>query len=475
MKNLRVALAIILSLYYTIVNAETVSYNGLTHNLVNDSTSSATRFKDVNDNANLSKRKIYKTVNGKAIEQLKINGDIETIGATISIPKGNSSQGYGYNYKPNADTSYTGSVIVDVQFVKEDPKYSLNSSKATFKFSEKTDLNGNSIDSKITGDKVIFARLYWGGGIAKRSNSKNPNQMRQDYFNTIKDFNKITFGAPGGKYYQVTATKEDTKWYGSYITNNQHSGLQFTYQASADVTDIVRETLGNTSETRTFSAGDIKSSSGTPQNHDAWRDGIWVGGLYPPHMGGWALVIVYDLESSSVQPKSVSIYDGLKILAPIRTSGKDENGNPITLVNEPAGTVPNADVKSRLDSTTVPFSGFYTPLEGKFKSSLTVLSFGAKVETNSEDIEIETKDSSGTKVFKSVNDGIVNEKGGQFNSTISSFGKHMNASKKYNNQMDLDIYDISDHMNNRQTSTNVRLTAKVMEVRGHNGGYRVLL
>lgn len=466
MKNLNfIAVAILLCCATTATLADDPN-DGLIHNFVKHSASNEIRYTDVNDDRTLTRRKIYKADSkGNLIEQIKIHGDVETIGATISVPEGNSRQGYKYNYKPNLDTSYSGSVIVNVQFVNEDEaNYTLNSSKATFNFADKLDLNKQKIDQNITGDKIIFARLYWGGGIAKRNNERKTDEaMRKDYFNTIKDFNKIRFGTPDGKYHDLTADPKDTKWYGSYITSTtkNESGLQFVYQANVDVTKQVKASL--TSSQRTFSAGNIKSSSGMPKNHNAWRDGIWVGGLYPPHMGGWALVIVYDLESTAVQPKGINIYDGLKILAPIKTSGKDSDGKDIVLEKE---IINGLRVETRRDSTVVPFSGFYTPVSGPIKSSLTVLSFGAKVETDSEDIGIRK---SSNEKFKSVHDGGLNSQGQQFNSTISKFGKYMDPNKKYNNQMDLDIYDISSHMGHAQTSAEIELTAKVIKVLNEHG------
>lgn len=84
-------------------------------------------FIDLNDDNNLSKREIRH----KGKEAKKIYGDIETIGASVLIPKKN---GYSFNPKSNPG----GSVIVDLKFVQEDSSFANNSAKRPLNLMEMT-------------------------------------------------------------------------------------------------------------------------------------------------------------------------------------------------------------------------------------------------------------------------------------------------------------------------------------------------
>ena len=408
--------------------------NGLEHNIAKVSKSefndprfyTNTEYKDINENQDLSPREL---------KTRKIYGDIETIGATVLIPTEGQSGGGGFNYVPSFENG--GTVIKDFRFVKEDSRIKENSAKASFNFPEKTSFEKANID----GSKVIFARLYWGGGISKLWESQDSSDRKSAYFKEIKGFNTITFGTIKGKH-DLIAEGKDTKWYGSY----SNRGMQFMYQTSVDVTEIVKNSLGKDTNSRTFSAGNIKTSNTKPDRTGGFRDNEWTPGLFAPHYGGWALVIVYDFEtdkkpdntSNGIKPKGVYIFDGLKILAPIKIGDSETE---------------------RTEKAEFPIEGFFTPASGDIKSSLTVLSFGAKVETNAENIEIQR---ASDETYHSVTSNY-NSQGQQFNSTITNFGKHMNPLKTYHNQMDLDIFSLEDHISNKQTKTKIKLTAKVVK------------
>ena len=405
-------------------------------------------FIDLNDDNNLSKREIRH----KGKEAKKIYGDIETIGASVLIPKKN---GYSFNPKSNPG----GSVIVDLKFVQEDSSFANNSAKATFKFNG-NDAKNKFVSKNLDASKIIFARLYWGGGISSLWNKGNETEkkaingdrdaMIKAYFNKIKDFNTIDFMGPDGVKHRLAAEAVNTKWYGSYSTQ----GMQFMYQASFDVTDIVKASLGKTDQKRTFTAGNIKASNYSPQRTGGYRDDDWTYGLFAPHYGGWALSIVYDFETdqdeneqpNGLKARGVYIFDGLKILAPIHLNGQS----------------------TRIDSLETPFEGFFTPISGDVNSNLTFLSFGAKKEVSEENIEIKNI----ADQYNSVFSQSLNKEKEQFNSTLTRFDNHMNSNKPYNNQMDLDIFDISKHMSNGQTKTQIRLTANVVQGGGYTRGER---
>lgn len=400
--------------------------NGLTHTMSTMVSHGRERGIDNKQTPDFKKLPIYTIVSGEKSEAKTIYGDVEIIGASILKMKNG-----GYNFEP---TPWQTS-ISEVVYENEDFGYTTNSAKATFNFSDIKDRNGGSIDNEITGKKIVFARLFWAGRIVGRSQYQ---MTRDGYFNIIKDFNKIRFKTPKG-IYDLVAPEENTYWDGSYSSHDR--SFSFQYQASVDVTQLVKDSLGNTAASRTFSAGDIKTTVEKPILAVINVDGSFRN-VYTPRYGGWALAIVYDFGPSSVQrikPKGVNIYEGISVLTPINRSLGLER------------------------SATVKFDGFFTPLNGNIVSSFTALSFGAAKEISAEKIEIR-EDS--TKPFKSVDDGGLNKAGEQFNSTISRFGKHLNSSKKYNASMDLDTYDITDKLGNGQSKAEVRLTA---QIKGNSG------
>ncbi|MBE3609927.1 hypothetical protein [Campylobacter californiensis] len=391
--------------------------NGLSHDVIKENTGFGKNgYRDIKTDNVLTK---------KGISKPSIYGDMEVTGATISIPTENE-----YNFNPLNSREET--VGVPIKFVKEDGiNFTTNSSSATLDFSDKSEFEQKNID----GSKVIFAKLYWAGAISNKWNLSLFSADRflwERYNSDIKNFNTIKFKTPNGRIHHLTAKEADTKWYGSYTAD----GMQFMYQANADVTEIVKQTLSKTN--RTFTAGDILSSTQTPFVLTGYRDDSWQQNLIAPFYGGWALVIVYDFGTDyydRLAPKNVNIYDGLTILAPIRIQDTE---------------------LYRSDSMRLTFSDFYTPTRGEIKSSLSVLTFGAKKEVAGENITIK-KDNKWLPVTSQNN-----QQGEQLNSTITKYGKHLNPNKIYNNQMDLDVYGLSNFIGHSETSTTVELTASII-------------
>ena len=129
------------------------------------------------------------------------------------------------------------------------------------------------------------------------------------------------------------------------------SSINYIYSASADVTKIVQDSLGTTKESRTFYAGNIRSTimpirddylspndREFDKNGHAYhldnrkvlgsllfapvegKNGYW-GIFIAPQFAAWSLVIIYDFDdetaiANNIEPKMVSIFDGLAKLAP---------------------------------------------------------------------------------------------------------------------------------------------------------------
>ena len=450
----------------------------------------------------------------------RVNGDMATIGATIMIqrdgeynfdpsPTNNKSSVYSEKIFKN-DGSFSASNFTQCRsdFIYDPNKlgYCQNSASSTFDFSEKNAF----IQNNLTGKNIIYARLYWGGSIYQ--NWKFKNEVASDFIsnalNFIKGYSRIDFKVPGKEQaITIDARPEDIFWTGSFSEyqpksmtleaydgkpNEHHktavkAGINYVYVASADVTKIVQDSLGTTKEERTFYAGNIRATT-TPIKYDLLEDsdryfqrsngeqvdlgGVWGSLLFSPVNGhkyggywmqtnpaqyaGWSLVIIYNFDDetareNNIEPKMVSIFDGLEKLAPEwLTNYELEHGAS----------------KPKTSIVEIKFNNLNNPKHGDINATLTMLSFGAKREVVGDDIEIKHKG-----VFKSVT-SKYNEKGNQFNSTMTKFGKLINPDKFFNNQIDLDIFDISNFIENKDPAVQMRFT--VASTLLNKGGIKIV-
>ena len=459
-----------------------------------------------------------RVINGKL--NIRVNGDMATIGATVMIqrdgeynfdpsPTNNKSSVYSEKIFKN-DGSFSASNFTQCRsdFVYNPNKisYCQNSASSTFDFSEKND----HVQKYLTGKNVVYARLYWGGSIYQ--NWKFKNEVAADFIlnalNFIKGYSRIDFKVPGKKQaITIDAKPEDIFWTGSFSEyrpksmtleaydgkpNEHHktavkAGINYVYVASADVTKIVQDSLGTTKEERTFYAGNIRATT-TPIKYDLLEDsdryfqrsngeqvdlgGVWgsllfsqvnghkYGGYWmqtnPAQYAGWSLVIIYNFDDetareNNIEPKMVSIFDGLEKLAPEwLTNYELEHGAS----------------KPKTSIVEIKFNNLNNPKHGDINATLTMLSFGAKREVVGDDIEIKHKG-----IFKSVI-SKYNEKGNQFNSTMTKFGKLINPDKNFTNQIDLDIFDISNFIENKDPAVQMRFT--VASTLLNKGGIKIV-
>lgn len=456
-----------------------------------------------------------RVINGKL--NIRVNGDMATIGATVMIqrdgeynfdpsPTNNKSSVYSEKIFKN-DGSFSASNFTQCRsdFVYNPNKisYCQNSASSTFDFSEKND----HIQKYLTGKNVVYARLYWGGSIYQ--NWKFKNEVASDFIsnalNFIKGYSRIDFKVPGKEQaITIDAKPEDIFWTGSfseyrpksmtfeaYQGSGDHqtaikAGISYMYVASADVTKIVQKSLGTTKEERTFYAGNIRATT-TPIKYDLLEDsdrfftrngtqvdlgGVWGSLLFSPVNGhkyggywmqtnpaqyaGWSLVIIYNFDDKTaiekdIEPKMVSIFDGLEKLAPEwLTNYELEHGAS----------------KPKTSIVETKFNNLNNPKTGDINATLTMLSFGAKREVVGDDIEIKHKG-----VFKSVT-SKYNEKGNQFNSTMTKFGKLINHDQNFTNQIDLDIFDISNFIENKDAAVQMRFT--VASTLLNKGGIKIV-
>ena len=416
----------------------------------------------------------------------RIIGDMDVIGASVIIPKID-----GYNFLPQKNIGGKNkfsqtSQIVEKRFVNEEPSLGTtkfpNSSSAKFKFEEKSQYEREHID----GSKIKYARLYWGGSLYKEWNIKT--NYAATIFEDTYGYSRVNFKTPKGTFV-VQANKDDVKWIGSFsqgdptiMTHDSwtkdvspnisgRGGYYYIYQASADVTKEVRDSLGTSSQNRTFSVGNIAASIikleketnksitfpvfttpiemvtkkfNSPYGAILYGDGKWNSSFSASQFGGWSLVIVYDMgedgEVKGVEPRAVNIYDGMANIYP--------GGIGVSQVN-------------------LKFDGFYTPPSGDIRSTLALFSFGGRQEVKGDDIAIK-QDGTFKSVWSPLN--LQNTKDNQFNSSIARFNNPADSSKIYNGQMDLDLFDISDNMSHRQKDVEVQF--QVTSERDQDGNFQ---
>ena len=439
-----------------------------------------------------------RVINGKL--NTRVNGDMATIGATVMIPQGSK-----YNF--NQGATKTSSITTEKEYVNDgsfaassytlcqgdfvyDPNkfsYCKNSASSTFDFSEK----GTFIQNNLTGKNVVYARLYWGGSAYQNWKVSSGSDFIPSALSYIKGYSRIDFKAPNMPVITIDADPKDIFWFGSFseyqpgsMTNEVFkfgagdasykyavkSSINYIYSASADVTDIVKRSLGKTEQDRTFYAGNIRSTTMSIKNdflaaNDTYfygtnghyyhldnrkvlgsllfapvegKNGYW-GIFIAPQFAAWSLVIIYDFDDETaikerIEPKLVSIYDGLAKLAP-----------DLSKKTDPVGTIIRSSVNTKFDN-------IYTPKAGNIDASLTMFSYGGKIEVDSEDIEIKKNGN-----YESITSGH-NAKGEQFNSTMTKFGNPINSGRAYNNLVDLDIFDISDKMSCGQKEADIKFT-----------------
>ena len=416
---------------------------------------------------NIGSNELKNRINFKSVV-----GGMDVIGASVIKPI--DAQG-GYNFDPTV----IASPLAKKEFVQEDlslfsstSKFK-NSSSAIFTFNDKSQYERDNINGK----KIKYARLYWGGSIYKPWAETNLNTITDKFLDVISGYSSVKFKTPNGVIHSVKADIKDVKWTSSFSSGNEYvitpdslppagsnntagrAGLYFVYQASADVTQILKDLKAQPIAQSKFTVGQIASSIETldrykfdlnyrdknnkPQTKNLtspygavlYGDGQWNSALGVAQFGGWSLVIVYDLgaegEEKGVKTKAINLYDGMVNINP-KYGATTEDSRQIYYLT---------------------FSDFYTPRNGAINSTLSFLGFGGRAEVEGENIAINKNG------FKSVYKSPLNPDRKQFNSTITRFGEHANSSKKYNAQMDLDIFDISDLVTNKQNELELRLEA----------------
>jgi len=342
-----------------------------------------------------------------------IYGDFNVTGAPILCVLDN---------KGKCDWNYTGMLAT------ADSKY------LTDKPTSQIPLNSSSADLNIPTDATIIkAYLYWSGHI-------HGNTATQTAYNAaINGYNSVIFRTPDGNDHNITANINDSTKvnYYTYLNDTINTkGFRLFYQATADVTDIVKNG-GYASNKKEFTVGNIKVTEGTDQTlYEPEINGNVVWGP----MGGWSLVVEYTRPVASGQKyKNVSIYDGFQFLLP---------------------------PTNQTESIDINISGFLTPLTQVPTGSMAFYAMGSEKKLTGEKAKLSNKSGVLQDVYNSINPV------GEFlNDSISIFGTNLSNTRIFNPGIDLDVFNIATSCKNsggatvacidtNQTSTILQLSVK---------------
>ena len=340
-----------------------------------------------------------------------IYGDFNVTGAPIICVKG-SGNTCNWNY-----TDYLA--YADTKFL-------------TDKSTTQIPLNSSSADLTIPTDATITkAYLYWNGHI------HGTTYTQTAFDNAIAGYNSVVLQTPDGTNHDITADASDNSKvnYYSYINATTNTkGFRHFYQATADVTNIVKNGGYNGTNKKTFTVGNIKATAGTD---DQMYEPEVTGNVKWGPMGGWSLIVEYERPIASGQKyKNVSIYDGFQFLLP--PTNQDE----------------------QID---INISGFLTPLSQTPTGSMAFYTMGSEKKITGEKVQIANKAGTMNNLYNSAN-----AVGSQLNDSITINGSDLTSGRVFNPGIDLDVFSINNScktsggatvacIDSNQTSTTIRL------------------
>ena len=271
-----------------------------------------------------------------------------------------------------------------------------------------------------------------------------------------------------------------------YEWTDPSNEMRLQYGCSKDITNIVRANFKDYSDSIDFTVGNIKTSAGW----DAYGASFLNGGFETARVGaygGWGVVIVYDKTLPSRRKLMEDLQNSDKVIGRVAsvaeakkirdTYFKPKNvtiyGDFVTITpwSTPAPGYSPINVNLKL-------SGFYTPRQGKVNAKLGFLGFAGEREMREQEyFKVENKNKntmdtlSGSVVNANLGNGFANIYDGSTSILeLDSDGNYKLTYPKgtdYKWGMDLDEFDISSKMGNKQSSLDVQLGgASVKEQNG---------
>lgn len=296
------------------------------------------------------------------------------------------------------DSSYkTGNCVAPAASDSNDNIHTLYS-KLSSDSSDSTIFNSSSSDLTIpAGSEVLWATLYWQGGInGSTIDTATGDSSLTDLNAAMQRAKTVKLKTPTGAYTTVTTNPTKFNW--------KHSGATYVYyQGAANVTSLVQQS-------GTYQVANIVTN-----------DGDLNGGTGP--YGGWALMVVYkDVTSGTSKLKNMVVYDGYKLV--------------------------NSDITQTL-------SGFYTPPSGDVNAKFTTFAAEADA-TRTDRITMTNKTGTEVQVASNELDSSIEDSSGatvltrtpNFGNTIGTDIHTWNVGNTGTNAKNI--------IGNAQSSTNVR-------------------
>lgn len=296
------------------------------------------------------------------------------------------------------DSSYkTGNCVAPAASDSNDDIHTLYS-KLSSDSSDSTIFNSSSSDLTIpAGSEVLWATLYWQGGInGSTIDTATGDSSLTDLNAAMQRAKTVKLKTPTGAYTTVTTNPTKFNW--------KHSGATYVYyQGAANVTSLVQQS-------GTYQVANIVTN-----------DGDLNGGTGP--YGGWALMVVYkDVTSGTSKLKNMVVYDGYKLV--------------------------NSDITQTL-------SGFYTPPSGDVNAKFTTFAAEADA-TRTDRITMTNKTGTEVQVASNELDSSIEDSSGatvltrtpNFGNTIGTDIHTWNVGNTGTNAKNI--------IGNAQSSTNVR-------------------
>ena len=370
-------------------------------------------------------------------------GDMATTGDSIlyAVENNNTQDNDHYNGTlSNANTSY---ILTDAAFVNAADGNKSNASTAKL-----------NLPSYVKAEHIKWAGLFWQGYVHEpHAAGKTLAQIKANL--DTRQWNTVKIKNPDGTYANVTADSsiKDVNNSTYHLLMVDHDSYRFFYSSYKNITSIVKSHFDDNLSTHMFTVGDILTTAGTDtadslyvphanNGNGKWFLDTFGGGGSVGYFGGWSLVVVYDLigtteaASSSEAYKNVSLYNGYDFF----TTGGDGN---VTF------------------ATDVAIAGFKTPKHGTVNSKLLLFGGGADKTMSPDILKIQKKKD--TSTFVDVSNG-KNPANNQFNSTYTVNNTEINPNKPNHQGMDLDIIDVSSHMDHDQSTTKLRFGVEKIQV-----------
>ncbi|MDD3324961.1 MAG: hypothetical protein PHN38_07600 [Sulfurospirillaceae bacterium] len=347
-----------------------------------------------------------------------------------ALPSGNSLNLYGdfiatgnsvlcENNGGACNNNYTGYLYdSNLIYKNEAASIALNSASATL-----------TLPSGVSSNEIIWAGLYWQGHIA------GTNAANYGTSTMIANRNQINAIWPDGNSSAITA---DTVWYHDFWGDGTGNGGGYRsfYQGFKNVTTLLKSHLV-AGVSQSVTVGNIKANNGAD-----WYSYFYLGpgaeynGLKIGFWGNWSLVVVYKYPDNNIpvtaKLKNIQVNHGFDAMFPLPIAGYE------------------------IFNVTVPITNFLTPNSNSVNSQMLFYASGGEKKIERDAFYIQNANNSYT--YTAVSNGL-NPVNNPFNGTVSDKGVALNGAITYYPGMDLDIYDVSSYMTNRQTTTSIKLEA----------------